>query len=237
MRQRARGAFNTVAEEALPARELAERTGFRLLGIPRRAIQAWARTTTWLEKLRLARRSDPAWLDELVPMVASSQKARDELGWKPRCPTNVAVLERFDKVTPELADPRIALFLWSSAMAVERGVATPDLGGFDSRIHLKLDGKRGGDFTITVKDRRIKVAWGAPRPPTATIALETGTLFDLLAGRIDPASAQLTGKVRVQGEGHAGLVFGGMIAGFRAASRAKGTRGRAGRAMEWVFSK
>jgi putative sterol carrier protein len=194
-------------------------------------LSGFARVTPWLEKARLARRSDPKWTQPLPPMVASSAKARAELGWSPRCPTNVDVIERLKKVAPCFPDPRIPIWLWTSALAQQRGLATVDLGGFDSRVHLKVDGPRGGDWTIRVEDRKLRVAWGAPRPPTATITLDARFLLDLLAGRADPASAQLTGKLRVQGEGHAALLVGGMISAFRASAQAPGRRGQASRAL------
>jgi putative sterol carrier protein len=170
-------------------------------------------------------------------MVISSERALAELGWRPRCPTNVSVLERFKRVAPRCIDPRIPLFLWSVAAAVDRGLTTAEVGGFDSRIHLRLDGPSGGDFGIAVEGRRIRVGWGAPRPPTATVALDASLFLDLLAGREDAASAQLTGRLRIHGEGHAGLVVSGMISGFRAAASSPGARGRASRAMGWLFAR
>src|SRR5262249_54582045 len=115
-------------------------TGLRILEVPRAALQGWAHASRWLEKARLARRVDPSWLEPLKPLVASSEKAKRELGWKPKCPTNVAVIERLKRVVPCAPDPRVALFLWTSAFAVDRKIATVDLGGFDSRIHLCLTG-------------------------------------------------------------------------------------------------
>jgi nucleoside-diphosphate-sugar epimerase len=231
--KRARGAFNVTADEALPAAELAKRTGTKLLAVPLTAIRTWARLTPALEKLRLARRADPAWLDTLPPMVASSERAKTELGWKPVCPTNVAVIERLKRVVPCAPDPRIVLFLYASAFAVGRGHTVVDLGGFDTRVHLCLTGPRGGDFTISVKDRKLGVSLGAPRPPTATITLAASFLVDLLAGRADVASAEITGKLRVSGEGHAALLFGGMITGFRTAVSAE----RAGRRTSWALAR
>src|SRR5581483_3208390 len=183
LRKRARGAFNTVADAALPGRELARRTGCRLLEIPDRVLRGWARLSPYLEKVGLARRADPKWLEPLPPMVASSEKAKRELGWRPSCPTNVAVVNHLKKVVPCAPDPRIPLWLWSSALAVQRGLTTVDLGGFDSRIHLRVDGVRGGDWTIRVAGKKLSVAWGAPRPPTATVVATARGLLDMLAGR------------------------------------------------------
>ena len=57
LKKRARGAFNTVADEAVPGRELAARTGLKVLEVPAVALRAWARVTPYLERVRLARRS------------------------------------------------------------------------------------------------------------------------------------------------------------------------------------
>lgn len=237
LQKRARGAFNVVADEAVSGRELARRTGLKVLPVPAGLLRAWAKATPWLEKVRLARRSDPAWLEALPDMTASSEKAKAELGWRPRCPTNAAVIERMNRVVPCSPDPRIVVFLFAAAAAVQRGATTVDLGGFDSRIYLCLTGPRGGDFGIRVERGSLAVSWGAPRPPTAVVTLSANLLLDLLAGRADVASAQLTGKIRTDGEGHASLVVGGMVQAFRAAASAADARGRATRALAWFLTR
>jgi len=60
-------------------------------------------------------------------------------------------------------------------------------------------------------------------------------LLDLLTGKSDFASAQLTGRIRTEGQGLASLLVGGMIGGFLAAARAPGLAGRTARALQgWM---
>jgi hypothetical protein len=65
--------------------------------------------------------------------------------------------------------------------------------------------------------------------------MKAATLLDLLAGRGDIAAAQLTGRIRIDGQGHAALVVGGLVAGFRDAGRQPGLRGfTARRLARWI---
>src|SRR5262252_4001764 len=89
----ARGAFNVSADELLPARELARRTGLRAVRVPRWLVRRAATILPRLARLGLGRAMDPGWLDSAaVRMIISSERAKRELGWKPRCPTAVDVI-------------------------------------------------------------------------------------------------------------------------------------------------
>ena len=52
-------------------------------------------------------------------------------------------------------------------------------------------------------------------PPTVTVTMKAATLRELLAGRLEFTTAQLTGKVRVDGEALAALVVQAVVASFR----------------------
>lgn len=75
------GAFNIAAEPPLSGEEMAERIGVRSFPVPARVVRRLA-DLSW--RLRL-QPTPPGWLDMAlnVPLMASD-RARSELGWKPR---------------------------------------------------------------------------------------------------------------------------------------------------------
>ena len=103
------------------------------------------------------------------------------------------------------------------------------------RIHLALTGPAGGDLTLHLDGGRLRVSPGAPRPPDATVTLRSETFVDLLAGRLDCTTAQLTGKLRVEGEGLAQFVVQGLVAMFRATVAGGGPAGFVTRQLDrWL---
>jgi nucleoside-diphosphate-sugar epimerase/putative sterol carrier protein len=216
VKARASGAFNLSADELLPIPALAREAGLRLLTLPRSLARLSSRASAALARFGVGQAHDPAWLeDHGAVLLPTSARARAELGWRPRCPTAAEVLRQYLRTVPGRIDPRIRAFFaaidfFSARMPPER-----ELGGFRSRVHLRLTGRRGGDFSLVVNEGRLQVRPGLPRPPTATITLAAPLLIDLIAGRTDFGSAQLTGKIRVEGEGHAAMLLSGMIAIFR----------------------
>ena len=226
------GAFNVAADEPLPARELAKAAGLKPLNLPRGALRAVEKLVTGL---RLLPPADPGWLGKAdFPLVYSSEKARRELGWKPRFPTSREVLQHWAETVPRKLDRRIAWF----ARAVDRASRAeqrPELTGYQTTVHLDINGPGGGDFTIRASDGIVRFLPGAPRPAQAAVTMKAATLLDLLAGRADFAAANLAGRVRVDGQGLAGMLVAGMIEGFRAAGRKPGLRGMSARSLaRWM---
>jgi UDP-glucose 4-epimerase len=75
------GAFNIAAEPPLSPEEMAERIGVRSFPVPARVVRRLA-DLSWRMRLQP---TPPGWLDMAlnVPLM-SSDRAREELGWKPR---------------------------------------------------------------------------------------------------------------------------------------------------------
>jgi UDP-glucose 4-epimerase len=231
----ARGAFNVAADDALPPRELARRTGLRAIRIPRVVARGAAKASPFLSRLGIGQAMDPAWVDTSgVRMIISSEKAKRELGWHPRCATTTDVILRHQAEVPRRLDRRIALFFRAVERASNR--RPPD----ESRpvpllVHLRLTGPDGGDLTIKFELGRITVGRGVPRPPNAALTLSTSTLRRLLAGQADVTSAQMMGQIRLEGDPTAVMVLGGIVTGFRAAGNEPGWRGSfARRLTAWL---
>jgi len=232
----ARGAFNLAADDALPVRELARRTGLRAVSVPRAIARAAVRASPFLARLGIGRATDPAWLESTgVRMIISSERAKRELEWRPRCPTAVDVILRHKAEVPRKLDRRIGFFFRTVERASQKR-EPDDARAASLRVHLRLTGPDGGDLTIRFEKGRVAVQRGVPRPPDATLVLSTATLRRLLAGQADVTSAQMMGQVRLDGDPTAVMVLGGIVAAFRAAGEEPGLRGAFARRLTSWFS-
>src|SRR5262249_13203749 len=111
------GAFNLVAADPLPPRDLGRGAGMRAISVPKMLVRGLTAVTGG---------GDPAWLDATqVRIVYAADKARRELGWTPRCPTSIDVMRKLVVDTPRRLDPRIAAFFALTGI-VGRLRKTPD---------------------------------------------------------------------------------------------------------------
>jgi putative sterol carrier protein len=227
MKRRARGAFNLSASEPLPMEGLARAAGMRYARVPKRLVYALSDLRVQLAARGLVRSAeDPSWVRSgEAPAVFSTERARRELGWSPRCETAADVVRRYAEVVPSRPDPRVALFMRAVDLAGALGPEVPELAGLAARVRLELTGRGGGVFGLIVEGNRARVRAGAPRAPTAALTLKTSLFLDLLAGRADFTTAQVTGQLRVEGEVLNAMLLGGMITMFRAGAERKGLRG------------
>ncbi len=215
LRHGARGAFNVTAEPAATARQLAEACRLRLIRVPRALITVGAQLGEWAKKLGLSDALDPAWLRiSDVCMEMAADKARRELGWKPRCPTAQAVIDRFLAENSTGLDRRLDLFVRLMQLRTQRERLEPSMRA-NARLHLRLTGPGGGDVGFLVDGERVRITREAPRPPSTVVTMKTAVFHDLLAGRTDFNTAQMTGKIRVEGEALAAFVVQGVVTRFR----------------------
>jgi UDP-glucose 4-epimerase len=230
LRTGARGAYNLSADDQQSPRDLAKAAGMR---VPKISVGMVRAAENLLTALHLIKPGDPGWtMPVKTKLVYSSEKAKRELGWKPKYPAARDVLKHYVAVAPRKLDRRVSVL----ARAVNRSApAREDLRGLEATVHLDLTGPNGGDLTLRTQGGKLRMSKGAPRPADATITLRADTLLDLLSGKLDFAGAQLEGKVRLDGQGHAGLLLGGVIEGFRAAARQTGARGASARMLSrWM---
>jgi nucleoside-diphosphate-sugar epimerase/putative sterol carrier protein len=225
LKRRARGAFNVVADGELEPRAFAEAAGFRYLRLPARVL---AGLTQLPRGLTGVPPGDPAWLDTAAAasMVISNERAKQELGWTPRCPTTADVARRLGEVMRGPMDARLSLFFRLAALAARRAPPMPEAASMTARVHLDITGPGGGDVGLIVDQGRLSVEVGSvPRPPTSVVSLRKALLLELLAGETSVATAQLTGRVRIEGEPLAGLLLGTMVAMFRKETEEPGAKG------------
>ncbi len=215
LRKRARGAFNITAEPAVTPRELAEKCGLRLIRIPRALINVGAQLGALVTKLGLSEAVDPAWLRiSDVCMDMSAEKARRELGWKPTCPTPFAVIDRFLAENSTGLDRRLELIVRLLQLRARRAVTDPSMHT-RGRVHLRLTGPGGGDIGFVIDGAHVDVLREAPRPPSTVVTMKTATFYDLLAGRSDFNTGQMTGRIRVEGEALNAFVVQAVVTRFR----------------------
>ena len=112
-------------------------------------------------------------------------------------------------------DRRLDLFVRLLQLGARRAIDDPTMHT-RGRIHLRLTGPGGGDVGFIIDRAKVQVIREMPRPPTTVVSMKTATFYDLLAGRTDFNTAQLTGKVRVEGEALNALVIAAVVTRFRA---------------------
>jgi nucleoside-diphosphate-sugar epimerase len=194
LRRRARGAFNATADELLPSPALADRTGARAVRPWRVVLAVHAALYDILSRLNLHLLSDPSWATRTrAPLIGSSDKAKRELGWSPRYPTAVAVVQQFRAVSPWRLDVWLLVALWMLGRATRH--ASGSLAGRSGRLFLCLNGPVAGDFSLIVNDGRMRVRAGVPPFPTSTVTMTAALFRDLLAGRASFDDAIGSGQI------------------------------------------
>lgn len=228
LEKKARGGFNLTCDEPLDGAGLARAGGLRLVPLSEGAVRTVTALTDFLADQGVG--VDPAWVraitKELTPY--DTRRARQELGWKPSCPRGEDVIRRFVEMAPGPMDPRLRLFFHMVDLGAQRAKPIPDLQHTVADAHLWLLGPGGGDVGMHIRNGRVRVTFGAPRPVSSVAIIKTSHFLDLLAGRMDFSVAQVTGRLRVEGEATAAFLVGGMVAQFkRQVESAPGLAGRA----------
>lgn len=72
--------------------------------------------------------------------------------------------------------------------------------GFDADIQLKLTGDKGGNWYISIKEGTCQVLQGITATPTMTMESDATDLFEIFSGKLDPASAFMSGKLKISGD-------------------------------------
>ena len=74
------------------------------------------------------------------------------------------------------------------------------LAGIDMSIVFDLSGDGGGQWTLTVADGAANVEKGAGADPTATLKMAASDYQAMATGNLNPMTAFMTGKVKVEGD-------------------------------------
>lgn len=77
----------------------------------------------------------------------------------------------------------------------------------NATLLFDLGGENGGQWHVALKDGAVKVNQGSVSDPTATVKMDAQDYVDLVAGRLNPVNAFMTGKVKVEGDLNAVMKF------------------------------
>ncbi len=229
LEREARGAFNVAANDPLPMTRWGAAIGKPAIPIPRAAISAYG-----LAYRRGLVDVDPAWVTEFadLPLIASSEKIRRELGWTPRFDSTAAVLRAIAH-RPTAAASRATRVLFGLGVAATRTLGSipvssrerAELRGVRGTLNLVLTGDHPSEWRIRLDDGDVRMLAGLDPLADGTVTLKETVLFDMLSGKVPFMRAQMTGKIRYRGDGNLAIILGAIVEQFKQARKAKGWRG------------
>jgi putative sterol carrier protein len=73
-------------------------------------------------------------------------------------------------------------------------------GDMDAIVQFDLSGAEGGEWHVIIADGDCSVEEGSAESPNATIRMDAEDYADMLTGKLDPMSAFLQQKVKVEGD-------------------------------------
>lgn len=232
-RKGARGAFNLASEEPLPQSSWPAAMGKRAFMLPgaMRGIEL-AYQAGWFDV-------DPRWLKlpATFPIVVSAERARRELGWRPRWPTTGSALRAIAGRPTACASPATRLALGSAALAsrlpggLPLGERRHEARSIEGALNLVLTGPTPSEWHVAFEDGAIRVRPGLRSDARASARMLDQVLHQLLTGKLAWSSAQMTGKVRFHGPGEFTFVPGLLAERFKLMGEARGLAGLPGRAF------
>ena len=94
--------------------------------------------------------------------------------------------EFFDKVLPAKFDPT-------------------KVAGFEAVVQMNITGPDGGDWIVTVRDKKLNVSEGIDPSPTITVKMSDIDYVDLVNGKLSGMKAFMSGKLEFKGSIATGL--------------------------------
>jgi putative sterol carrier protein len=73
-------------------------------------------------------------------------------------------------------------------------------GDMDATVQFDLSGEGGGQWYVSVAGGNCSVEQGTVDDPTSTIHMEASDYADMIAGKLDPMTAFIQQKVKVEGD-------------------------------------
>ena len=117
----------------------------------------------------------------------------------------------------------VRLTRWLGCLPVPRERRGAEGAGISGHVNLRVGG--AGDWYLALSGDRVGVCEGLAPAARATLSLAARDLAAMLAGRQAPATAQMTGRVRLSGDGEMVFLLGVLVAQFQRARTAPGLRG------------
>jgi len=83
--------------------------------------------------------------------------------------------------------------------------------GVNAVIQYEITGEGGGTWNATIKDGTCTVASGAAPAPNLTLTISGLDWLDMLAGKLNPQMAFMSGKLKLKGDMGLAMKLGGMF--------------------------
>lgn len=80
-------------------------------------------------------------------------------------------------------------------------VSPSALEGQETVFHFDISGDHGGQYTISVKDGKMKTEDGLTGEPKCVVRASDENFINLVTGELNPMMAVLTGKVKISNQG------------------------------------
>jgi putative sterol carrier protein len=73
--------------------------------------------------------------------------------------------------------------------------------GVDTLFHFDLEGAKGGQYSVAVKEGKVTISEGLVGEPKCTVKASDENFLALLSGDLNPMMAVLTGKIKISNQG------------------------------------
>jgi hypothetical protein len=101
------------------------------------------------------------------------------------------------------------------------------------RIHLRVTGASGGDFTLILDDEgRCIIEKGTPVSPSSAIVVSAPAMCRVLSGQLDLESAMRDGELAFDGDAVGRKVFAWLVSTFRSLQNQDNRLGAAARSLD-----
>lgn len=107
-----------------------------------------------------------------------------------------------------------------------------DRPGFTGEINFELTGDSGWTWHCRIDPEGVLFQRGGGMAPVATLSMSAETFESLLRGTLSFVTGQMTGRVRVRGDGHATFILGAIVTQFRRSGEQPGWQGRLARGWQ-----
>jgi putative sterol carrier protein len=89
-------------------------------------------------------------------------------------------------------------------------------GNLKARFQFRLAGDDGGDWVVTVANRKCAVMQGTVDKPDVTIAMQASDFVKMVQGELQPIVAFMQGKIKLQGDMNLAMKVQELFAGAKA---------------------